>query len=585
MTFQSNLNDAQALTQQNNIMNSFIQYYIDTEINKLKQILVDAAPENLDNLHELGQAIQAETERALAAEGLLDQHIDDEEAARAAAVTALEAAIAAEQARAEAAEEAEQLAREAAVAALQAALDALVASDDAFSDRLDVLEDDPTTKTYVDTQDSALGVRIDNVEADLTANYVTNTGLTIVAGDIRTDFENADNSEETARIAGDAATLTSANSYTDTAISDLVNGAGSALDTLAELGDALTDNDSEIAALVTQIGTVESGLAQEVTDRTNGDSALNTRVSALELDPVTFTQVTNAVNAEATSRSNADTALSGRLDTLEADPTTKTYVDTQDALALPKAGGNISVGSDVTFRYSDKLIIDSATELNLWSDGDVKIIPEEDYDILLSTQGTGKTKASNGLEVTGDLDVTGTFHGQGDCIFGTLTVNNAGSFTTPIIPDGTTLKAVLEAIGDAILARKTSVDVDAADAALSGRLDTLEADPTTQSAVDAKLNIASPAATGTLTVDTNASLKFDSNLTKVENVLRSTGINIGNNIEMNPAAAGGRVEINGDLILDASDLTDAADDTAAAAAGVVVGQVYHNSGALRIRLS
>ena len=533
MTFQSNLNDAQALTQQNNIMNSFIQYYIDTEINKLKQILVDAAPENLDNLHELGQAIQAETERALAAEGLLDQHIDDEEAARAAAVTALEAAIAAEQARAEAAEEAEQLAREAAVAALQAALDALVASDDAFSDRLDVLEDDPTTKTYVDTQDSALGVRIDNVEADLTANYVTNTGLTIVAGDIRTDFENADNSEETARIAGDAATLTSANSYTDTAISDLVNGAGSALDTLAELGDALTDNDSEIAALVTQIGTVESGLAQEVTDRTNGDSALNTRVSALELDPVTFTQVTNAVNAEATSRSNADTALSGRLDTLEADPTTKTYVDTQDALALPKAGGNISVGSDVTFRYSDKLIIDSATELNLWSDGDVKIIPEEDYDILLSTQGTGKTKASNGLEVTGDLDVTGTFHGQGDCIFGTLTVNNAGSFTTPILPDGTTLKAVLEAIGDAILARKTSVDVDAADAALSGRLDTLEADPTTQSAVDAKLNIASPAATGTLTVDTNASLKFDSNLTKVENVLRGTGINIGNNIELN----------------------------------------------------
>ena len=105
--------------------------------------------------------------------------------------------------------------------------------------------------------------------------------------------------------------------------------------------------------------------------------------------------------------------------------------------------------------------------------------------------------------------------------------------------------------------------------------------------VDAKLNIASleAAATGTLTVDTNASLKFDSNLTKVENVLRSTGINIGNNIEMNPAAAGGRVEINGDLILDASDLTDAADDTAAAAAGVVVGQIYHNSGALRVRLS
>ena len=314
MTFQSNLNAAQAETQQNNIMNSFIQYYIDNEINKLKQILVDAAPENLDNLHELGQAIQAETERALAAEGLLDQHIEDEEAARVAAV-----------------------------AALQTALDALGVVDTDLASRITAIEDAP---------------------------YATDAGVTIVANDLRTDFE------------------------------------------------------------------------------------------------------------------SDDAALSGRLDTLEADPTTKTYVDTQDALALPKAGGNISVGSDVTFRYSDKLIIDSATELNLWSDGDVKIAPEEDADILLSTQASGATKVS-------------------------------GSFL----------------VGD------------------------------------------------------NAKLSFDSNLTKVENVLRGTGINIGNNIELLPAAAGGRVEITGDLILDASDLTDAADDTAAAAAGVVVGQVYHNSGALRIRLS
>jgi len=124
-----------------------------------------------------------------------------------------------------------------------------------------------------------------------------------------------------------------------------------------------------------------------------------------------------------------------------------------------------------------------------------------------------------------------------------------------------------------------------ADTALSGRLDVLEADPTTQTAVDAKLNTADPAATGVLTVDTNARLQFDSNLTKVENVLRGTGINIGNNIEMRPAAAGGRVEITGDLLLDASDLVDANNDTAAADGGVPIGGVYHHNGALRIRLS
>jgi hypothetical protein len=100
-----------------------------------------------------------------------------------------------------------------------------------------------------------------------------------------------------------------------------------------------------------------------------------------------------------------------------------------------------------------------------------------------------------------------------------------------------------------------------------------------------KLNIADPAATGELTVDTNAKLEFDSNLTKLHNVLRGTYINIGNNIELRPAAAGGRVEITGDLLLDASDLVNANNDTDAAAGGTPVGGIYHHNGAVRIRLS
>ena len=67
--------------------------------------------------------------------------------------------------------------------------------------------------------------------------------------------------------------------------------------------------------------------------------------------------------------------------------------------------------------------------------------------------------------------------------------------------------------------------------------------------------------------------------------LRGTDIEIGNNITLNPAAANGRVEIEGGLYLRPSDLVDAADDTAAAAAGVIVGQIYHNSGELRVRIA
>ena len=126
--------------------------------------------------------------------------------------------------------------------------------------------------------------------------------------------------EITDRGAGDTATLSSANSYTDTAINNLVDGAGPALDTLKELGDALEDNDDEIAALVTS-------LANETTARTNADDALSGRLDTLEADPTTQT----LLDAETTARTTADSALDGRVSTLEGnaaitDPTTATAV-------------------------------------------------------------------------------------------------------------------------------------------------------------------------------------------------------------------------------------------------------------------
>jgi hypothetical protein len=166
--------------------------------------------------------------------------------------------------------------------------------------------------------------------------------------------------------------------------------------------------------------------------------------------------------------------------------------------------------------------------------------------------------------------------------------------------DPTTATAVAAVQADV---NQNETDGDAADAALSGRLDTLEADPTTATAVAAvqadvdqnesdadaalalKAPLADPDFTGQLEVDTNARLEFDSNLTKVHNVLRGTSIEVGNNITLKPAAADGRVEVEGEFYLRPSDMTDAANDTAAAAAGVIVGQVYRNGSQLMIRVS
>jgi hypothetical protein len=289
----------------------------------------------------------------------------------------------------------------------------------------------------------------------------------------------ADPTTAAAVAAGDAATLSSANTYTDTSITNLVNGADAALDTLKEIGDALAQGDSDVTAALTAQITTES------TTRSTADAALSGRLDTLEADPTTQT----ALDAEITARTTADSALDGRVATLE---------------------GNAAI--------------------------------------------TDPTTATAVAAVQSDVDANET------------TAANAAS-------------------------------------ALSGRLDVLEADPTTATAVAAvqadvdqnesdadaalalKAPLADPDFTGQLDVGTNARIEFADNLTKIHNVLRGTSINIGNNIEVKPAAAGGRVEITGDLLIDASDFVDAANDTAAAAAGVVVGQVYRNGSDLKVRVS
>ena len=243
--------------------------------------------------------------------------------------------------------------------------------------------------------------------------------------DTRLGVLEADPTTAAAVAAGDAATLSSANTYTDTKVSDLIDGAGPALDTLKELGDALTDNDDDIAALVTAVGNAQAaadvnttGLATEINQRQAGDNALSGRLDTLEADPTTATDVTTGdattlssansytdteIATEASARTSADASLSGRLDVLEADPTTQAALD-----------------AEVTARTSGDGALDTrVTAL----EGNVAI--------------TDPTTAAAVAAVQSDVDA-----------------NETAS--------------------------------DAADAALSGRLDVLEADPTTQALLDAE---------------------------------------------------------------------------------------------------
>ena len=363
-------------------------------------------------------------------------------------------------------------------------------------------------KTAAETYQSDLKTKVDamiaaRIAADdtLTAAVAAQSTADVAARAAlsgRLDTLEADPTTATAVAAGDAATLSSANTYTDTAVSNVIGTAPGVLDTLGEIADAINDDANAYTTLAASIAAVQTDVDGNESDGDAADAALSGRLDTLEADPTTATAVAAVqadVDANETASDAAEAALSGRLDTLEADPTTATAV--------------AAVQSDVDQN-------------------------ESDADAAIAGEATTRANA---------------------------------------------------------------------DTALSGRLDVLEADPTTATAVAAvqadvdqnesdadtalalKAPLADPDFTGILEVDTNARIEFADNLTKIHNVLRGTSINIGNNIEVKPAAAGGRVEITGDLLIDASDFVDAANDTAAAAAGVVVGQVYRNGSDLKVRVS
>jgi hypothetical protein len=140
-----------------------------------------------------------------------------------------------------------------------------------------------------------------------------------------------------------------ANSYTDTKVSDLLNGAGAAYDTLKELQEHITQNDSDAAvALTNQVGLLQAQLDANDTELTNARAwmgltlvetqatpavtepfkvrldAIDTSITNLgnvdnaqDVTVANLTATVTALQASITSLQNTHTALEARLTTLE----------------------------------------------------------------------------------------------------------------------------------------------------------------------------------------------------------------------------------------------------------------------------
>ena len=337
------------------------------------------------------------------------------------------------------------------------------------------------------------------------------------------------------------------------AIEALTNGAPELLNTLAELGDALGDDENFA------------------------------------------TTVANQISAETTARTNADTALSNRLDTLEADPTTQTLLDAEtaarqaadtaeanaraaaDALLLPLAGGTMSgainlgagsstytsnvattadstgfsesfifngtVSDSVNFRFNSASAAHYVTFSPLTVTSSLRVHVDTSTSGISLNVDQGPSNTVNFTENNGDsnndgaawvtlpvttpftltsigrdaghaswfylgaIEVDGVLIEEGGTVGGgaasTLGVDGTATFggavsaaTVPTADDhlvnklyADSLVAGVDLSGIATNANAIAAETTArtnADTALSGRLDTLEADPTTQTLLDAE---------------------------------------------------------------------------------------------------
>jgi hypothetical protein len=142
-----------------------------------------------------------------------------------------------------------------------------------------------------------------------------------------------------------------AQSYADQKISDLINGADAALDTLKELGDQLKSDESAASALTTQVNGISTRLttaeANIVTAQSGADASLKKSSNLSDLADVAAARTNlsvysksevDAAIADSVSGASEDlssdlSAVSGRVATLEGQNLDSRLTDAEDAIA------------------------------------------------------------------------------------------------------------------------------------------------------------------------------------------------------------------------------------------------------------
>jgi hypothetical protein len=254
---------------------SRIEGKVDQEISDRQAAVSSEASARQSADSVLDGKITTEKNRAEGEEERIEGKVDQEILDRQSAVSSEQSRAQGEEQRIEGKVDQEVIDRQAAVLAEQTARQS---ADSALDGRLDVLEADPTTKTYVDGK------------------------------------------------------FSDAEAYTDQKVADLVNGAPAMLDTLKELADAIESQGGSLSeSILTQVGQVDDKIDQEIADRQAADLVLDGKITTeknraegeeARIEGKVDQEVLDrqsAVSSEASARQTADTNLQNQIDDLVSD--------------------------------------------------------------------------------------------------------------------------------------------------------------------------------------------------------------------------------------------------------------------------